>query len=610
MRKCTNYFFTCILVSTACFSQAQNSRTIDSLQSLLSTTTVDTTQINILNSLSTQYADIGDNKKVLECRFLANKIAYKTENAKLISSSLRNIGNSYSDQSIYEKAVEYYLEALKVAEKEKDSINMAYSLNNLGNVYIDLAKLSNSNTNNQKALKYHLRNLEILKKINNDIDIADSWLNISNIYRGMGEQKKAIEYSLLALRGYTKHQNINGIDLAKINLGAAYLALAKTDNSEKFYKESEKYFFDILHNKDSYYKSDALIEMGELCFRQNRLTEALEYLKKGMQLSTKKNALDEMKEGASLLAETYNRMGDYKEAFEYQKIYTNLKDTLLNEKSFKQITEINTKYETEKKERELQIRQLLINQKSTQVYILIAIAILILIIAILLIWQLRTKADSKTIELQQKLLRSQMNPHFIFNALLSIQNYMFENNPHNAAVYLSKFAGMMRLILENSREEYIPLQNEIKTLEHYLELQQLRYENRFNYTIQMDETIDSDFIAIPPMLAQPFIENAIEHGMAGKKNNGEINIRFRQEGKNIIFEIQDNGVGISYSTQKKQETKSNHKSLAIVITKERLGLLNKNRRNKIKYEIIDLSILKNVETTGTKVIFSIPFKHL
>ncbi|MDZ7741753.1 MAG: two-component regulator propeller domain-containing protein [Bacteroidota bacterium] len=235
-------------------------------------------------------------------------------------------------------------------------------------------------------------------------------------------------------------------------------------------------------------------------------------------------------------------------------------------------------------------------------------AVVIAGILLLLYW-LRIRqilAKKHTAELKQKLLRSQMNPHFIFNSLTAIQDYIYEKEPAEAGKYLSGFARLMRQILSNSREEYISLDNEINYLVLYMDLQQLRFENKFEYKLHVDPDLEQEFTAIPPMLAQPFIENALEHGISNSDQSGRIIIRFDKKEDHVRFTLEDNGIGIEHSREIKTKG-SNHKSLAIQITRERLENLNRREKNKIELSVVDIS-REETGKTGTRVTFSIPFR--
>lgn len=200
-------------------------------------------------------------------------------------------------------------------------------------------------------------------------------------------------------------------------------------------------------------------------------------------------------------------------------------------------------------------------------------------------------------------LKLQMNPHFIFNAMGAIQHYMMANDSKKAGNYLARFSGLMRAILENSRQEYISLDEEIEMLESYLILQRLRQEGGFKYQIEVDEQLDPEMIAIPPMFAQPFIENAVEHGIAHLKGDGEITILFSLAEKTIRMEIIDNGIGIEQSVKNKPVQKTKHRSLATTITKERIALYQKSLKKNIRFEIQSLE-------QGTQVIFHLPYQLL
>ena len=164
-----------------------------------------------------------------------------------------------------------------------------------------------------------------------------------------------------------------------------------------------------------------------------------------------------------------------------------------------------------------------------------------------------------------------MNPHFIFNSLYSIQNFIVTEKPDKASIYLSKFAKLVRNILDNSTEEYVTLEKEISTIDNYLELQKVRYAGKFNYRIDIADEIDTETMKIPPMLAQPFIENAIEHGIKHRETPGHIDIRFSLKDHTLIFEVEDDGVGRQKAREIEIVQEPDHSSMATSLTRERLG---------------------------------------
>ena len=247
-------------------------------------------------------------------------------------------------------------------------------------------------------------------------------------------------------------------------------------------------------------------------------------------------------------------------------------------------------------------------QLSKARFILIGIGagiLLISMILLLILQRRKLKAEQHSVSMEQRLLRAQMNPHFIFNSLASIQNFVINENSDQASIYLSRFSQLVRNILDNSTEEYVPLEKEISTIENYLSLQKARYTGKFEYKITVDEEIDEENILIPPMLAQPFIENAIEHGIRHKETSGHIEIRFRLKYGLIRVEVEDDGVGREKAQEIESKQTSRHRSMAISITSDRLDILNRKLKKKIRMEIIDLKDASG-QGCGTRVEFGVP----
>ena len=207
--------------------------------------------------------------------------------------------------------------------------------------------------------------------------------------------------------------------------------------------------------------------------------------------------------------------------------------------------------------------------------------------------------------LEQRLLRSQMKPHFIFNALSSIQGYIFKNDNKTAGSYLAKFSRLIRMVLENSRQEYVPLAEEVTSLENYLDLQQLRFPDKFEYEIKVDVQIDAEEVAIPPLIAQPFIENAIEHGIQHIEGKGFLTIHFKWDKGGIQFQLEDNGVGrIQAAILKEQRIP--HQSLSTQLAKERLQIYQDKTQKNFNLEIKD-RLNQQQQIIGTSVFIQLPF---
>lgn len=222
-------------------------------------------------------------------------------------------------------------------------------------------------------------------------------------------------------------------------------------------------------------------------------------------------------------------------------------------------------------------------------------------------WRIRRSATlaRKIAGLELNALRAQMNPHFIFNSLNSIHRYIIKNEEKEASRYLVEFASLTRLILNNSRKQAIPVADEIETLKIYLKLESLRFKDKFEYTIETSENIDADTIEIPPLLIQPFVENAIKHGINYLETKGRIYIRFSLSGNLLICSIEDNGIGRKKAMEIKQAGNMTHQSLGSKITEDRLKILNTTMKNKTSVKYSDLENEKG-EPLGTRVEMFIP----
>jgi sensor histidine kinase YesM len=210
-------------------------------------------------------------------------------------------------------------------------------------------------------------------------------------------------------------------------------------------------------------------------------------------------------------------------------------------------------------------------------------------------------------QLSHRLLRTQMNPHFIFNSLGSIQNYLFENDAQKTAKYLANFAKLMRRILESSREDFVPLEKEIQTLETYCMLQQMRFGGNLTYTITASPDLDVEEIQVPPMFAQPFIENAIEHGLMHRPDGGEVQVMFSWAGEVVVLEVKDNGLGIERTKNLPEKPRKEHQSLATRITQERLSLLRQKTQMPLEFSLQEITSPEG-ETLGTQVRIELPYK--
>ena len=209
-------------------------------------------------------------------------------------------------------------------------------------------------------------------------------------------------------------------------------------------------------------------------------------------------------------------------------------------------------------------------------------------------------------KVELKALRSQMNPHFVFNSLNSIQHYIFNSKSDEAVKYLNKFAKLMRVILNNSDKPTVAIEDDLEALKLYLELEQMRFEDKFDYRIEIEGNVDLDYDIMPPMLLQPYVENAILHGLTPKKEKGLLVIGIRMEGQFIVCTITDNGIGRKKAAEiKRTMPGSKHKSMGMKITEERLRILNDISLSQHSVKITDLEDDEG-KAAGTRVEIYVP----
>jgi LytS/YehU family sensor histidine kinase len=207
-------------------------------------------------------------------------------------------------------------------------------------------------------------------------------------------------------------------------------------------------------------------------------------------------------------------------------------------------------------------------------------------------------------EVEMKALRAQLNPHFIFNSLNSIYNFLQQNNTDAAAKYLVKFSSLIRMILENSAHQEISLADDLKAMELYIKIEQMRMQQKFAFAINVDNALDAESILVPPMIIQPFLENSIWHGLNNKAVGGMLTLNVNQQNNMLVFLIEDNGEEQTSSSILNEVTAEKKKSMGMGITRERLDMLNKTKNKKADFKITDIRNAQN-EYAGKRVEVSI-----
>ena len=220
----------------------------------------------------------------------------------------------------------------------------------------------------------------------------------------------------------------------------------------------------------------------------------------------------------------------------------------------------------------------------------------------------QAELKQQTVELEMQALRAQMNPHFIFNCLSSINRFIFKNETRAASDYLTRFSRLIRMVLMHSQKKFVPLEDELEMLRLYLDMERLRFKNAFDYSIATTNAIESTSVFIPPLILQPFCENAIWHGLMHKEGQGHLIISIGEENKILHCVIEDDGVGREKAASLKSKSAEKEKSLGLQITAKRLALLNGENPTETFYEIDDITS-ENGEVGGTKVSIRIRYKE-
>lgn len=626
---------------------SQNNK-IDSLKNCLGLHKNDSNKVNTLNALSAQLRNIGNYDEALqyakeafinaqqsdykngyaEASYILGGIYYLKSNYaealkhmllsartyeglndnSRVADAYSNVGVIYDEQGKYALSLENYYKSLKIRNSSGTKKDLAASYDNIGAAYFNLG-------NYELAEKNHFESLKLRLEINDAEDIARTYGNIGNLYSQQRKYAEAVKYYLKSLEIQKKIESTYDIAKTYNNLGHTY-------TYQLDYREGMKNYLKALNIrreiKDTLGIASTLQNMGGAMIQQKEYVNAEKYLLESLDFAERIGDLRGMLNSNKLLSDLYGILNKPSMALKHYQVFISVRDSIFNEENIRKIAQIEMTYEFDRKEAMLKAEQyrkdvdaqLRLHKKNNLIYGFAGATFILLLsmgVIIMFYRQNKFRQAQKALKMEQKLLRLQMNPHFIFNSLGVIQSIIQKNKTEEAMFYLSKFSKLLREILENSRNDYISLAQEFLMLERYLDLQKLVFDNEFDYNIYIDDTIDREQLLVPPMLAQPFIENALKHGLREKDEKGKIEIRFMMNDHVLLFGITDNGIGIQKSKELKKRTASDHQSLAMTITQERLINLRKSKGNKITIDIRELRNIQD-EITGTAIQFEIPYK--
>jgi len=400
------------------------------------------------------------------------------------------------------------------------------------------------------------------------------------------------------------------IALSLANLGWNFYVEKKYDSSLYYYNQCLKY---SLPAKEYGTLGNSYGNIGTIYRDLGQQEKSIDYYLKAIEMAKKVYDWYGLSWIYKDMSEMYLKANDTSNAFRSYVRYKQFDDSLKLTQSSQGMIDARIRYEADSHNKEVELLSLRLKNNRLLNYGFILFIILTIVIGILILRASRHKARQRISEMNRQIseitqanLRQQMNPHFIFNTLNSIQYYMYQHDKLATNNYLTKFSNLMRKVLENSQHTSIPLSDELNALNLYLELESIRFKDRFEYEIRVDEEIDTLMYKVPAMLIQPYVENSISHGLMPKADKkGSIKIDIKLENEYLLCTIEDNGIGRDAARENRSKKDDNHNSLGTRITSSRLDLVNALYGTSLRTVYTDLK-KENGEPAGTRVEIHIP----
>ena len=552
-------------------------------------------------NFSLYHQAVATHKNALATAKNANSIEFRV-------FSLNMLGVDYRKMDANRTALDYNHEALKLAETVAEPSlglrrSIAVSLNSMGNIYLLLKQYD-------LAIERFKKSQEIEKSINNKLGLAINFQNIGYAKEAQGKTKEALFFFQKSLAINNKINNTFGIIICNSSIANIYIKQNKPKQAIELINVN---ILSAKKNGNKKYLSYEYLNLGWAQSKLGLYSEAEKNLNKGLEISKKYNLTSSLSYAYSHLSELYQRKKDYKTALKYYKISDEFESKVSNERTIQYVNDLIIKYDSERQDNEIKTlaKQNEISKlqliKNRNIWIIILVSSLLLIAVLYFLYRQRLlQKEKRIITLEQDVLRTQMNPHFIFNALNSIKHYIINNEQKNAVHYLNKFSKLVRKILESSTLKEVSLQEELETMDLYMNIENIRFSNEINYAINVDESLKLSEIKVPPLVLQPFLENALWHGLSSKKGDKKIVLSVFKPSKDFIqIEIEDNGIGRTASAKIKSNKTINRKSIGIKLTKERLNNFIKDFKHPFTLIFNDL-FDEHKKPKGTKVALKIP----
>ena len=520
------------------------------------------------------------------------------------------LAKSFRFNENYQESINEYL---SINKKELSNWQLTSLYEGLGDVYVITQDFN-------AAINAYKEGLKVAQKHLITPKITDLNSKIAEAYNASGETKQAENYFQSSMSLASKENKKRAVE-EKVKV-ADFESKNKAYNKEiELRKQALVEINDI--EADSVFDNESAItpqkqnyKIGSAYAIQKDFPNAIQYLEKSVVEADDKQDLVVQKDATRKLSEVYRDAGDIDKAISTTRTYERLVDELYikKEQEISQAARLAkdlaakqnriTSLESDRALSESKYQLTTERNKSQKliIYSLIGGVILLLIAAYFMFKNIKQQKLNNNL-LALKSLRSQMNPHFIFNALNSVNSFISTNDERTANKYLSDFSLLMRAVLENSEEDFIPLEKEIELLKLYTKLEHFRFKDKFDYDIIIDENVKVDEFQIPPMLLQPYIENAVWHGLRYKTNKGRLNINITQVDTNELkISITDDGIGREKSKAMKTENQKKHNSKGLGNIKKRVAILNEMYKDKVDVFIDDYL---DEEDSGTRVVVTL-----
>ncbi len=538
-----------------------------------------------------------------------------------IISALLNIGSAYQDKGNYNKAVEYLFRIIPIAEKANDYYNLSIASHNLSELYYLMG-------NADKALHYAGQALGYAEKDGDALNKANATESFANAYLLRKDTLQAVAYYGKAFLLFEQINDRKGMATMYYKLSVTAKDIVKKTEyglkAQKIWDDIDPAFSISIANLENLGFLFLNRAQGSTAYRL--LDSSEKYIRRANALSKETNNAEYIASTTNMLARLQEAKGDYKSALMNLKASTRLRDSLYSWETRSKIAELETNYRLNKQATEFKEEQELatLRLKQLWVYVILSLVVIVGIFLFFLnkyrIKQLRLqhavqqqqaerkewelKIQNQLMQSELKAIRAQMNPHFIFNVLNSIEAFIVNNEPKTAGRLLQKFAALCRLMLENSTQQYVNAGLEWQALKLYAELEAARFNYQFSYEFEQAPNTNLSELLIPPMMVQPIVENAIHHGLRDAPGAGlHFKVTAIHEEDLLIFITEDNGRGLRQTEdEKKADEFVKKKSLGLALIKERIGIINQS----IGKETAAFSLEPNITGRGAVAILKLP----